>query len=459
MSDSGYSSLNENHHEQYTLNELLDFVDGGLDLIDEEKLANTSPYEVGCFLERLSPEDQQFVMKKLSWDDASNVLAEMDSCDSAEILADMRDYRAVKILEKLEPDDAVDLLLNVEVRDRERLLSKLPADFAKTIRNLMRYDPDTAGGVMTPYVTTLHESMTVDQAIQYIRSEKNETENTDILYVIDEHRRLVGLTTVRHLIWSKASQKISQIMEREILGICHPDQSKKEVAMIMTETHMQTLPVVDVQGRLLGIITHDDVIDILHETATSDMQKMCGAGSDEHITDDVFYSVRKRVPWLIVNLFLSLVSTEIIARFSNQIQEVAILAAFMNLITVISDNAGAQSLTIAIRGLALGEILPSDLKKIYLKEVLKGLLNGTILGLLAALLGCFWSSNLWLSVLVFLSVQISVVLSGLMGAFIPIMLKRLKLDPANSATIILTAIGEPIAIFLFLWMGSVLLCK
>lgn len=447
------------NQERYTLDELLSFVDGGLDLIDEDRLANTSPYEVGCFLERLNPDDQQFVIKKLSWTDASCVLAEMDSSDSAEILSEMKDYRAVKILEQLEPDDAVDLLLNADIRDRERLLNKLPGEFAKTIRNLMRYDPDTAGGVMTPYVTTLYADMTVDQAIQFIRYEKNETENIDILYVIDHHRRLLGETSVRHLIWSKSFQTISQIMSDDMLGVCSPTQTKKEISMVMTETHRQTLPVVDAQGRLLGIITHDDVIDILHETATSDMQKMCGAGGDEHITDDVFYSVKKRAPWLIINLILSLVSTEIISHFSDQIQEIAILAAFMNLITVVGDNAGAQALTISIRGLALGEILSSDLKNIYVKEMLKGLINGSCLGLLGAILGCIWSSNLILCLLIFLSILFSVVLSGLMGAFIPIVLKRLNLDPANSATIILTAIGEPVSIFAFLWLGSMLLCK
>ncbi|MDE6575928.1 MAG: magnesium transporter [Verrucomicrobiota bacterium] len=443
---------------QYSLEELMVFADGALDQIDPIKLSNTSPYEVGCFLERLSPEDQQFLLKKLSSSDASEVLAEMMPCDSAEILTEMRDHRAVKILQELEPDDAVDLLLNVEIKDRERLLSKLPKDFADTIRDLMCYDPNTAGGVMTPYVTTIRDTMTVDDAIQYVRREKNETENTDQLFVVDQHRCLVGSTTVRNLIWAKSQQRVADIMERDIPGICKPDESKQDVALAMTESHAQILPVVDNQGRLLGIITHDDVIDILHEAATSDMQKLCGAGGDEHVTDSVWYSVTKRAPWLIANLFLSLVSTGIISDFSDRIAEAALLAAFLNLVTVLSDNAGSQSLAVSIRALALGELLPSDIKQIYAKEAIKGLLNGIIIGAVAAIVAVIWTKDGMMGLLVFLALVITVVFAGILGAFVPIALKKLKLDPANSSAIILTALVEPVTILIFLWLGTRLVC-
>jgi magnesium transporter len=445
--------------EQYSLGELMAFAEGALDAIDPVKLANTSPYDVGCFLERLDSEDQQFILRKLSSSDASLVLAEMYSCDSAEILSEMRDNRAAKILEELEPDDAVDLLLNVEIRDRERLLGKLSREFAETLRNLMCYDSDTAGGVMTPYVTTLRDSMTVDQAIQYIRREKNETENSDILYVVDHLRRLIGTTTVRDLIWAKSQQAIADIMEHDIVGACKPNESKQDVALTMTEYHVQTLPVVDNQGRLLGIITHDDVINILHESATADMQKLYGAGGDEHITDDVWYSVRRRTPWLVINLFFTLISTSVISGFSEQIQQVTILAAFLNLITILSDNAGSQVLSIAIRGLALDELLSVDIKRIYVKEILKGLVSGVIIGTLAGAMAILWTRELIMGLLVFSSLTINMVIGGILGAFVPIFLKRMKLDPANSSTIILTAILEPISTFIFLKMGTSLLCK
>lgn len=459
MSDVVHNHASSRKFEPYTLPELMEFVDGALDQIDPERLTNTPPYEIGCLLERLVPEDQQLLLRKLAPLRVSEVLSEMYSSDSAEILAEMRDHRAVKILEGLEPDDAVDLLFNLDIKDRERLLNKLPLDFADTIRNLMCYDPDTAGGVMTPYVTTLRDTMTIDQAVQYVRREKNETENSDILFVVDHHRRLVGITTVRNLIWAKAQQRVSDIMERNIPGLCKPGETKQQVALIMTESRAQILPVVDNQQRLLGIITHDDVVDILHESATSDMQKLYGAGGDEHIMDSVWYSVSRRSPWLIINLFLSMISTDIISRFSEQIQTVAMLAAFLNLVMVLSDNAGSQSLAIVIRAMALDELLPSDVKQVYVKETLKGLWNGLIIGLVSALVTFLWTHDYGMSVLVLLSLVITVVFSGLLGVFVPIVLKKMKLDPANSSGIIVTAIAEPFTIFVFLWMGSMLLCQ
>jgi magnesium transporter len=382
----------------------------------------------------------------------------MYSSDSAEILSEMRDHRAVKILQELEPDDAVDLLLNVEIRDRQRLLNKLPQEFAATICNLMCYDPDTAGGVMTPYVTTLRDTMTVDQAIQYIRREKNETENSDILFVVDHQRRLIGTTSVRNLIWAKSQQSIADIMEQDIPSICKPGESKQDVALTMTESRAQTLPVVDNQGRLLGIITHDDVITILHESATSDMQKLYGAGGDEHVMDSVWFSVKRRMPWLIVNLFFTLISTNVISQFSEQIQQAAILAAFLNMITIISDNAASQVLAVAIRGLTLGELLPSDMKRLYVKEILKGLSNGLIVGGVAGALAILWTRDFAIGILLFSSLTINLVIAGLLGAFVPVFLKKIKLDPANGSAIALTAILEPVSTIIFLNMGTKLLC-
>ncbi|MDR1435446.1 MAG: magnesium transporter [Puniceicoccales bacterium] len=443
--------------EQYSLEELMSFAEGALDGIDPIKLANTSPYDVGCFLERLSSEDQQFILNKLSSADASLVLAEMYSSDSAEILSEMRDNCAIRILENLEPDDAVDLLLDVEVHDRERLLGKLSQEFAETIRNLMRYDPDSAGGVMTPYVTTLRETMTVEQAIQYIRSEKNETENSDILFVIDHGRRLIGETSVRNLIWAKSQQLIADIMERDIHGICMPGESKQAVALIMTETHGQTLPVIDGQGRLLGIITHDDVIDILHETATSDMQKLYGAGGDERVTDGIWYSASRRMPWLIVNLFLTMITTNIMGKFETQIQNIAGLAAFLNLVMVLADNASDQVLAVLVRGLALGEVLPSEVKRIYIKEMAKGFINGAVLGLLAGLLAALWMHSLLMGILVFGTLVFNMTIGGILGTLVPTFLKKIGLDPASSSGIIMTAIAEPITTLTFLWAGAIFL--
>jgi magnesium transporter len=169
--------------------------------------------------------------------------------------------------------------------------------------------------------------------------------------------------------------------------------------------------------------------------------------------------VRRRTPWLVINLFFTLISTSVISGFAEQIQQVTILAAFLNLITILSDNAGSQVLSIAIRGLALDELLSIDIKRIYVKEILKGLVSGLMIGTMAGVMAVLWTGKVIMGLLVFSSLTINMIIGSVLGAFVPIFLKRMKLDPANSATIIFTAILEPISTFIFLKMGTSLLCK
>ncbi|MDR1458274.1 MAG: magnesium transporter [Puniceicoccales bacterium] len=457
MSEIPQNYTTPKNPEQYSFEELLELLDNGIDAIDNKKLSNTPSADVGKFLGRLTSAEQQFIIQKLSAPIASMVLASMAPDDSAEIVGTMRDFRAVRIIEELEPDDAVDLFLNLEIKDRERLIAKLPRETADTIRNLLKYDPNTAGGVMTPYVTILRVSMIVDEAIQHIRREKNETENTDTLYVIDNQRKLVGTTSVRNLIWAKYDQKVADIMDTDITHACDYQTEDKKVAQIMTESGLQTLPVIDGQGRLLGIVTHDDVINILQEAATSDIQKFHGAGSDETINDSIIYSANRRIPWLIVNLFTAMISTKIISLFSMQIQEMTALAAFMNLTSILGGNSGAQTLAIAIRGFALGDFHPGDARKVCLREAVKGFVNGLVIGLSAAIIALVCRHNILFSGVIFISIVLNMIMAGLCGAMIPVILRKLRFDPASSSYIMLTTITDSFGIFVFLSLGTMIL--
>ncbi|MDR2737451.1 MAG: CBS domain-containing protein, partial [Puniceicoccales bacterium] len=247
----------------YTFEELQACADNDFRDLNAVKLARTPPHEIGAWLERLSSEDREVVLRKLSVDNATEVLAEMDAEDSAEIISEMRDAKSVKILSSLAPDDAADLLRELEDDVRERLMAKMSSQIAKTLNTLLTYDPDTAGGVMTPHVSALRAQMTVDEAINFLRSRKDVGENVDSLYVVDEKFHLVGVLNVQKLLWTRPDTKIYDIMHRHVAGICTPEQDKEAVAQIMAKKHFNTLPVVDGQRRLIVIITHDDVIDIL----------------------------------------------------------------------------------------------------------------------------------------------------------------------------------------------------
>lgn len=453
------SGMPRKNLNQYTFEELQDCADHEFKDLNAAKLSRTAPYEVGSLLERLSPEDRQKVLRKLSEEDASEVLAEMDTEDSAEILSEMRDSRAVKILQALEPDDAANLLRELDNDDRERLLGKLPPEDARVLHDLLTYDPDTAGGVMTPYVTYVYADMLCDEAIQHLRECQNDAENVESIYVVDNTKHLVGVLSINKLLWSGPNKKISDIMCRTVEGVCTVEQDKESVAQMMAQLHYNTLPVIDSQGCLIGIITHDDVIDIIQEEATEDIQKLHGAGGDETIHDGVLYSVVRRTPWLVINLIIAFFTARVISLFEDRIAELTILAVFMNLISSLSGNSGAQTLAVAIRSFALGEFHARDAAGILLRELVKGLVNGIVVGIIAGFVAGFWTHNMMVGVVILISMVLNMALSGLVGAFIPMFLNKIKCDPAQSSYIFLTTVTDIVGTFIFLSIGSNLLIK
>jgi magnesium transporter len=438
----------------YTFEELQDCASNDFRDLDVIKLAQTSPHEIGLWLERLSRDDRELVLRKLSVDDATEVLAEMDAADSAEIISEMRDAKAIKILGALAPDDAAGMLRELEDDVRDRLMAKMPMQIATTLHKLLTYDPDSAGGVMTPHVATLKTHMSVDEGIEFLRRNKDVAENIESLYVVDEKKHLVGVLNVQKLLWTDSNTKICDIMCGHVEGICTPEQDKETIAQIMAKNHFNTLPVVDGQRRLIGIITHDDVIDIIRREATEDIQKLHGAGGDESIHDGVAYSLFRRIPWLIVNLCIAFITAGVIHLFEQKIAQCTILAVFMVMITGLSGNSGAQTLAISIRGLATGEYQSGDSPGIILRETLKGLSNGIIIGAIALVVAGFWAHNLMIGVVVFLAMTLNMGLSGLIASSIPIFLTRIKCDPAQSSYIFLTSVTDIAGMFIFLGIGS-----
>ncbi len=445
--------------DQYTFDELNEHLATNFEHLDPEKLARTSPYEVGLFLERLTIDQRRTVLRKLSEEKASHILAEMNAEDSAEVVSAMREFRATKILELLEPDDAADLISKLEEKDQKRLLSRIQPEVAFTIRKLLRYDPNTAGGVMNPEVATLKQNWTVAKALENLRNYHKKIENLLDLYVLNEKNKLVGIATIQDLVFSSPEKSVVEVMDSNIKGICHPQTDKETVANIMAEYNLYAVPVVDDHDRLLGIVTHDDVLDIVQEAATADIQQLHGAGADESVHDPVLYSLKKRNPWLLINLCTAFLAATVISRFSYAIEKLSILAAFMTIIASLGGSTGAQTLAVAIRGLALGELQRGDALKLCLKEALKGLFNGTVIGLVGGIIATFISHNWLMGLTVFLAISLNMFLSGFVAALIPLLLKKLHFDPAQSAYIFLTAITDMTGLFIFLTLGSKLLLK
>jgi magnesium transporter len=279
----------------------------------------------------------------------------------------------------------------------------------------------------------------------------------DVIYVVDEEGKLLGSVSLHQLIRTCGDQKIEKIFDSNIQGACRADEPTAQVAQLMAEFDLQNLPVLDGLGRLVGMITHDDVIDILQESATKDIQILHGAGADENIHDPVSYSVAKRAPWLQFNLITAAMGALVVSVFQAQIEQLTLLAVFMTMITSLGGNAGGQTLAVAIRSLALGEWKSGDTPGIFLREMCKGLFNGSLTGLVAGSASALITRNISVGLTIFLAMTINMALCGISGALIPYILRKLRVDPAQSAYIFLTMVTDTVGMYIFLLLGCWLL--
>lgn len=441
----------------YSQEELAPFMGEDLETLNTQRLAHTEPTVVSGFLERLELEDRRRVLRKLTASQAADVLSEMDAEASAEVVGAMREWRALKILEDLAPDDAADVFGELDADSRDRLLTKLNPSASVKVRKLLTYGTETAGGVMNPNVPTVRTSMTVDSAIEHIRKLKDEIEHLIYVYVVDEKNHLKGIFSMRDLVMAKPSQHVSDIMSTQLKGVCSIHDDREQVARMMADLNFYALPVIDDKGLLVGIVEHDDVIDILESEATEDLQIMVGAGPDESIHDKITYSIQKRGPWLLVNLLTAFLAAGVVYVFRHQIEKLSILAVFMTVVANLAGNTGAQALAVAIRSLALEEIPDTDQIHVCLKEGLKGLSLGIMIGLCAAVISFLMLGQINVSIVVFVAVILTMALGAFTGAFIPLFLKRFRLDPAQSSSIFLTATTDIVGNLVFLSLGAWLL--
>ncbi|MEM9227028.1 MAG: magnesium transporter [Verrucomicrobiota bacterium] len=458
MSDTEQPSLPTQDAEAYTLDELRDlFAEQGVVTMDGKRLEATPPYTVGSFLSRLDVDDRREVLRRIPIEHAKDVLAEMDADDAAKVVEAMREQRAVKILEELDPDDSADIVGEMEDADRERLLDKVDDETEATVRELIAYDSDTAGGIMTTEVATARPSMTVIQTVRHIQKLNDEFEHIFYVYVIDEEQRLLGVLSMRDLVMHGPLDYLRDIMTDDIAGICQVDEDQEEVARRMAELNLNALPVVDDEDRLVGMITHDDVLDIVLSEATEDIQKMVGAGGDEAVDDPIRESIQRRSPWLVVNLVTALLAGAVVYAFEKQISELTILAVCMPVVANLGGNTGAQTLAVIIRSLALGQIQTGEDRRICLREGIKGLLNGLLIGVLSAGIVGLFTSSAMTALVVFIAMILSMTYAGTAGALIPILLNKVGFDPAQSSSIFVTASTDIVGFAIFLGLGSWLL--
>ncbi|MDR0827522.1 MAG: magnesium transporter, partial [Desulfovibrio sp.] len=415
------------------------------------------PADVAERLELLSLKEQVDLLKAMPLDKAAEAVAELEEHTRVELLENLDHDIAAGIVGEMSPDDAADVLDELDEDHSDALLSKLHLEDAEEIRSLMAFDPETAGGVMNTEIIILAHNINADEAIRQIRSGLEGKEIPYYAYIVDEQEVLVGVLSLRDLMLCPPGTPLKDALKNHELISVVFDTHKEEVARVLSRYNFMALPVVDHEGRLLGVVSHDDVIDIIQELASEDMLSMVGAGQGESSDTPWTDSVKMRLPWLIVNMLNSALAAGVVYCFDGSIAQMAILAVFMPMVANQAGNTGQQALAVMIRQLATEKFSRRKAWWAVAREGKIGLANGVILGILVWVAVFLFTRQADLASVMVTALMTDMLLGALAGASIPVLLKEMGRDPAQASSIFLTAITDGAGFFLFLGLATLVL--
>ncbi|SOB57697.1 Magnesium transporter MgtE [Pseudodesulfovibrio profundus] len=428
-----------------------------IDGLTAAELEAQHPADAAETIEGLDMSDQVKFVKQLPIKDAAESIAEMESNDQIALIQNLNRGLAARIVNQMSPDDATDLLEGLDEVLRQALLQRVPAEERAELKTLLTFGPDTAGGVMNTEVVILDQDLHVDEAITKLRQEVEDKEIPYYAYLTDAKDRLVGVVSLRELLLAKRGVRLKDLVKTQNLISVGYNIDKEEVAHHIAKYNLLALPVVDFGNRLLGVVTVDDVIDIIHEEASEDMQTMVGAGADETTDSPVIFSVKKRIPWLIINVANSAIAAYVVHLFDDTIAAMAILAALMHIVSNQAGNTGQQALAVMIRQLAMEKF---DRKKAWFavfREIKIGLINSGLISMLVLLAIIAFTGDFKLAACMGIALVIDMLVGALAGSSIPLILKEIGRDPAQASSIFLTTITDAIGFWSFLGLAGILL--
>ena len=415
------------------------------------------PADVAEELSDLPLEEQVSRIQSLPLEDAAAALAEMEGDDQVEILENIDSDLAAQIVSEMSPDDAADVLDELEEEHRDELLNNLETEDADELRRLMGFDPDTAGGIMNTEVVILEENLTVDEAIQQIRREIEDKELPYYAFVVDSSEHLIGVLSLRDLLTAKPGTLLHDALRNRNVISVPSDADKLEVAQLLSHYNFMAIPVVDKENHLLGVVTYDDVIDVINDSASEDMLGMVGAGVDENIDTPWYESVKMRLPWLIINILNSTISASVVYMFEGTIAQMAILAVLMPIVANQAGNTGQQALAVMIRQLATDSFEPRRMWLAVLREGCIGFTNGLMVGFITFIAVYIFMGNAILAAVMGGAMVSDMSLGAMAGASIPLILKSFGRDPAQASSIFLTMLTDSGGFFIFLGLASLFL--
>ncbi|MDO5506144.1 MAG: magnesium transporter [Pseudoxanthomonas suwonensis] len=421
------------------------------------RMVNTlAPAEIGNLLESLPPAQRSVVWGLVDAEDDGEVLLHVGDEVRESLIADMDTDELVAAVEDLDIDDLADLVEDLPDAVIEQVLVAMDRENRDRLEQVLSYDEDTAGRLMNPDVVTVRADTNVDVVLRYLRLRGELPDNTDHLYVVNRRHQLLGWVALQDLVTHDPGTPLNQLIDDELDSI-HVDETAQEVARQFSDHDWVSAPVVDDGNVLLGRITVDDVLDIIREQAEHQALSAAGLDEDEDLFSPVPRAVRGRVVWLGINLCTAFLAASVIGQFEGTIEKIVALAVLMPIVAGIGGNAAVQVLTLMVRGLALGQVGGSNARILMWKEIRVALINGVLIGGLVGLIALAWFRDWELSLVIAAAMIINFSFAAFAGVLVPLLLKRMNVDPAVAGTVVVTAVTDVMGFLSFLGLATLFL--
>jgi len=387
-------------------------------------------------------------------EDLAEIIEQSEEEIQIEILKTKNIEQITDIISYMAKDNIADIFGNLPIGLRKKLLDKMKKDEANTLKKLLGYDEESAGGLMTTEYILLEGEMTVGEAINKIKKISPKTEIIETIFIVDESNKLAGFVNLRDILVTNDSKKLKELMDENVITVT-PEIDQEEVALQVAKYDLSVMPVINKNNNLLGIITFDDIIDVIEAENTEDMFRMVGISEEESVNSTIPESIKKRLPWLYINLGTAFLAALTVGLFEDVIVQVVALAAAMPIVAGMGGNAGTQTLSIVIRGIALGELKSNNKWKLAVKESSIGIIHGAAIGIATGVILYFLYGNPYLGLIIFAAMVLNLLIAGLFGFLIPITLQALGIDPALASAIFLTTVTDVFGFFVFLGLAKV----
>jgi len=421
----------------------------------DQILEEAHPADVTRALRELPVEQQTIVFRLLSREQAGAVLHEMDDQTLLGLVRALDEVELSGILERMPADNAAQVVDELPAEQAEKVLDLMKEEKSEEVQELLDYGEKTAGRIMSPEFVAVHEEMTVAQALDHVRKAAS-AEQAFYIYVVDDHDHLVGVVPLRRLITADPATPIRLIRHEDVVSVM-PETDQEEVARMVAKYNLLAVPVVDTDRRLLGTVTVDDVIDVIQQEATEDIQRFGGVAGDETVLDPPNAVFTKRLVWRLINLGTAILAASVIGLFESSIQSLATLAVFMPIVASMGGIGTTQTATVVVRGIALGDMTMSVMWRVLRKEISLGLTTGAANGVVMAVIAYLWKGQILLSLILGVALVFNMVVAAVVGVLIPLALKTFRIDPAIASSVIITTFTDVFGFFSFLGLATLLI--